>query len=117
MSTPSMVVEFDEAKIDEIFSELNQCHAPGAAVGIAVAGRPVYRKGFGLANIELPVVLSPTVRLRIGSVSKHFTCFAYMLLCERGLAGIDDAVGRFFPEVGVVISTSPIHGLEAQRSR
>lgn len=71
-----IAVEFDEKKIDAIFADINQCHLPGAAVGIAIGGKPVYRKGFGLASIELPVVLSPSIRMRIYSITKHFTCFA-----------------------------------------
>lgn len=93
-----IAVEFDEKKIDAIFADINQCHLPGAAVGIAIGGKPVYRKGFGLASIELPVVLSPSIRMRIYSITKHFTCFAYLLLCEEGRVGIDDPLGKYFPE-------------------
>lgn len=94
-----LAVEFDEKKVDAIFAELNQCHLPGAAVGIAVGGRPLYRKGFGLANMELPIVLSPSMRMRIGSTTKHFTAFAFMLLCEEGKASIDDPLGKYIPEL------------------
>src|SRR5438128_1835507 len=90
---------FDEKKIDAVFADLNQCHLPGAAVGIAIGGKPVYRKGFGLANMELSVVLSPSIRMRIYSTTKHFTCLAYMLLCEDGKAGIDDPIGKHLPEL------------------
>src|SRR5580658_3725362 len=92
-------IAFDERKIDAIFADLDQCHSPGAAVGIAIDNRPVYRKGFGLANMELPVVLSPTIRMRIASTTKHFTCLAYMLLCEEGKAALDDPIGRYVPEL------------------
>lgn len=88
---------FDEAAIDAIFADLDQAALPGAAVGIAIGGVPVYRKGFGLANMELPTRLAPDMRMRIGSTTKHFTCLAYMLLCEEGLAGIDDEIGRHVP--------------------
>ena len=47
----------DEAKIDAILAPLDQCHKPGAAVAIAIGGVPVYRKGFGLASVELPALL------------------------------------------------------------
>jgi D-aminopeptidase len=99
-------VEFEETKIDEVFAELNQCRLPGCAVGIAIHGTPVYRKGFGLASMELPVVLAPTMRMRIGSTTKHFTCLAYLLLCEEGRAGIDDPIVKYLPELHPV--THPI---------
>lgn len=98
MSVSSSVVAFDEAKVDAIFHELDRGHLPGVAVGVALKGRPLYRKGFGLANQELPVVLSPSMRMRIGSVTKQFAALAYLLLCEEGRAGIDDPIGKYFPE-------------------
>jgi CubicO group peptidase (beta-lactamase class C family) len=95
--------KFDLGKVEAIFSNLAQSHFPGAAVGIAINGRPVYRKGFGLASAELPVVLSPTIRMRIGSITKHFTSLAYLLLCEDGKAHIDQNLGTLFPELHPVI--------------
>src|SRR5262249_45341936 len=99
MRSKKMLVDFDAGKIDRIFAGLDQCHLPGAAVGIAVDGKPIYRKGFGLASMELPIVLSPTIRMRIYSTSKHFTCLAYMLLCEEGKAAIDERLGTYLPEL------------------
>jgi D-aminopeptidase len=90
---------FDETEIDAIFADVDQCHLPGAAVGIAIDGVPVYRKGFGLANMELPTLLTPSMRMRIGSTTKHFTALAYMLLCEDGFAGIDDEIATHLPDL------------------
>ncbi len=91
-------MKIKEDAIDRVFSSINQSHLPGAAVGIQINGLPVYRKGFGLASMELAQVLTPSTRMRIYSVTKHFTCLAYMLLCEEGKAEIDDPVGKHFPE-------------------
>jgi D-aminopeptidase len=60
---------------------------------------PVYRKGFGLASMELPLVLSPAIRMRIGSTTKQFTALSYMLLCEDGKASLDDPIGKYLPEL------------------
>jgi D-aminopeptidase len=103
MSDSKRVISFDEKKIDAIFADLDQCHLPGVAVGISKGGNPVYRKGFGLASMELPVVLSSTIRMRIGSVTKHFAAFAYMLLCEEGKAGVDDPIGKYLPNLHPVV--------------
>ena len=90
---------FDAKKIDTVFASLDQCDLPGAAVGIAIDGVPVYRKGFGRANLELPVLLGPSIRMRIGSTTKHMTALAFMLLCEEGRARIDDPIGKYLPEL------------------
>lgn len=91
--------EFDAKKLDAIFAHLDRCHLPGAAVGVALGGAPVYRKGFGLANMELPVVLGPATMMRIGSMTKHFAALAFLLLCEEGSAHIDDQIGQHVPEI------------------
>jgi D-aminopeptidase len=92
-------IQFAEERIDAIFAALDQSRLPGAVVGIAINGKPVYRKGFGLASMELPMVLTPATRMRIASTTKHFTALCYLLLCEKGKAGIDDSVGRFLPDL------------------
>jgi D-aminopeptidase len=99
VSSNEAAVDINEGRIDAIFAELDQNRLPGAAVGIAIGGKPVYRKGFGLASMELPVVLGPSTRMRIQSTSKHFTCLLFMLLCEEGEARLDDPIGRYIPEL------------------
>jgi CubicO group peptidase (beta-lactamase class C family) len=115
MTTPS-IAKLDSKKIDEIFSTVNQCQLPGLAVGIAIEGVPVYRKGFGLANIELPVALTPSMKMRIGSTTKHFACFAYLLLCEEGLAGLDDEIGKHIPELHAVTRRATMRQLMGHTS-
>lgn len=97
-----VIAKLDEARIDGIFAGVDQCQLPGAAVAVAIGGVPVYRKGFGLANIELPLLLGPAMRMRIGSTTKHFVALVYLLLCEEGLAGLDDPIGKYLPELHAV---------------
>jgi D-aminopeptidase len=115
---PSRVapLDFEEKAIDAIFDDLNQCHLPGAAVGVAIGGRPVYRKAFGLANMELPVVLSTTTRMRLCSTTKHFTCLAYLLLCEQGRAAIDGPVRGYLPELHPVADSVTVRHLMTHTS-
>lgn len=111
MAVGKISARFDEAEIDRIFAEVDQSHLPGAAVGIAIEGVPVYAKGFGLANMELPVLLTPRTRMRVGSTTKHFACLAYLLLCEEGLAGIDDEIGRYVDGLKPAVARAKILSL------
>lgn len=87
------------AALDALFAPFDRTDAPGFAVGVALRGRPGYRRGFGLANIELPLALSPTIRMRIGSTTKHFCVLAVMLLAEEGKLSIEDSPRRHIPEL------------------
>ncbi|HEY5758210.1 MAG TPA: serine hydrolase domain-containing protein [Steroidobacter sp.] len=89
----------DAAALDELFARYDRTDAPGFAVGVALSGTPRYRRGVGMASIELPVALSPSIRMRIGSTSKHFCVLAVMLLQEQGKLSIDDAPRKYLPEL------------------
>jgi len=87
------------AALDDLFASLNRSDAPGLAVGVAVQGKTVYRRGFGMASIEHAVANTPATRMRIGSVTKHFTCLAILLLAEDGKLDADAPVNRYLPEL------------------
>lgn len=89
----------DAAALDELFARYDRTDAPGFAVGVALNGIPRYRRGFGMASIELPVALSPSIRMRIGSTSKHFCVLAVMLLEEQGKLSIDASPRKYLPEL------------------
>lgn len=72
---------------------------PGAAVIVASADAIVFRRGYGLADLELGVPVRPEMAFRIGSETKCFTAVAVMTLVERGLLALDDPVRRHLPDL------------------
>lgn len=92
-------VRIDPAALDALLSPYDRPDAPGFAVGVALGGRPQYRRGVGLASVELPVPLSPSIRMRIGSTSKHFCVLALMLMVQEGRLTLDDSPRRYLPEL------------------
>lgn len=92
-------VSIDAAKLNDLFAPLAPPGSPGFAVGVAHHGVPVYRGGFGLASVELPLVLSPSIRMRVGSTTKHFGTLCIMLLAEDGKLSPQDSLRRHLPEL------------------
>lgn len=70
---------------------------PGIAVGIVHNGKPVYRKGFGYADVEAKTAVTPATCFRIASISKTFTAVAILQLAEAGKLALDDRVGKHLP--------------------
>ncbi len=70
---------------------------PGLAVGIIHNGKLVYRKGFGYADVELKIPITPKTCFRIASISKTFTAVAIMQLVEQGKINLDDRVEKYLP--------------------
>jgi CubicO group peptidase (beta-lactamase class C family) len=89
----------DPAVIDKLLEPFDRTNQPGFAVGVALRGVPQYRRGVGVASVELPIALSPDMRMRIGSTTKHFCALAIMLLAEDGRLSIEDTPRKYVPEL------------------
>jgi CubicO group peptidase (beta-lactamase class C family) len=91
-------VKVDEKAIEEIAGEYFSSKTPGMALLIGQRGEVVYKKGFGMADIEKGIPIDADTAFIIASITKQFTAMAVMMLKEKGLLDYDDAIGRFFPD-------------------
>ncbi|MEH7379202.1 serine hydrolase domain-containing protein [Bacillus sp. JJ1533] len=81
--------EFLQKKVDEE-------HIPNMAVTVVADGEIVFKKGYGLANIEGQVKVNPeTTMFRLGSVSKLFTWTAVMQLVEEGKLDLNTDINQY----------------------
>lgn len=89
------------ARVDPVFASLaaTAAHAPGCAAGVFRAGEVLYAKGFGLANLEHDVPITPTTTFEIASMSKQFTATAVLLLAQDGKLALGDDVRKYVPEL------------------
>ena len=87
-----------DAAVDEIFSKWSSS-TPGCAVGVAVGGKPVLVKAYGMADLEHDVRNTPDTIFEAGSVSKQFTALAVQILASEGKLSIDDPVRKYIPEL------------------
>jgi CubicO group peptidase (beta-lactamase class C family) len=86
-------------RVDAIFERWNGNDAPGCAVGVAQAGRPILTRAYGMADLERDVAATPATIYEAGSVSKQFTAAAVVLLAQEGRLSLDDDVRRYVPEL------------------
>jgi CubicO group peptidase (beta-lactamase class C family) len=87
-----------EAAVDEIFAKWTAT-TPGCAVGVAVGGKPVLLKAYGMADLEHDIRNTPDTIFEAGSVSKQFTALAVQLLAGEGKLSLDDPVRKYIPEL------------------
>lgn len=104
-----------EAQIDKLFSAYN-AKTPGVAVAVIKNGKVVFQKGYGAANLELAVPMTPKTVLNIGSVSKQFTAFAIYLLEKQGKLSLEDDVRKYVAELPLYGKTVKIKHLLAHTS-
>ncbi len=86
------------ARVDKLFAEWNRADAPGCAVGVSRNGAVVYEHGYGMANLERRVPITPETVFPIASTSKSFTAMSVVLAAERGQLSLDDEVQKYIPE-------------------
>jgi CubicO group peptidase (beta-lactamase class C family) len=86
-------------QIDALFAEHNSWDRPGLAIAVVKDGQLLYARGYGCANLEYDIPITPSTIFHVASVSKQFTCFAVVLLAEEGKLSLDDDVRKHVPEV------------------
>ena len=58
-----------QANVDSLFETYTRTNAPGVAVLIIKDGKIVFRKGYGIANLEYDAPITPSTVFDIASVS------------------------------------------------
>jgi CubicO group peptidase (beta-lactamase class C family) len=85
-------------RVDELFRSVAGGKSPGAAVAAIKEGKVVLMKGYGMANVEAGVPISPTTIFRLGSVTKSFTAIAVLQLADSGKLKLNDPLSKYVPE-------------------
>jgi CubicO group peptidase (beta-lactamase class C family) len=86
------------AAIDAIMREYDGA-VPGASVMVIRNDLVVFRKAYGLADVEKGIASTPQSNYRLASVTKQFTATAVLLLAERDALAIGDPVRRYLSEL------------------
>jgi CubicO group peptidase (beta-lactamase class C family) len=88
-----------EARVDSIFSRYARTDAPGCAVAVVKAGKILYAKGYGMADVAQGISLTPRTNFIVASTSKPFTALAVLLLANEGKLKLDDDIRKYVSEV------------------
>lgn len=86
---------------------------PGLSVAIGIGRDVVWSEGFGFADLENRVAVTPLTKFRIGSVSKAVSSIAVGRLVEQGHLDLDATVQTYvpgFPEKRWPITTRLVAG-------
>lgn len=96
-----------ENQVDNIFRKWDKTNSPGCALIIVKDEEIVYERGYGMANLEHGVPISPDSVFDIGSTSKQFTSACVLMLSRRNKLHLDDDIRKFIyemPDYGMAIS-------------
>ena len=86
-------------RVDALFASWTGPGTPGCAVSVMRGGEVAFARGYGDANLEYDVPITPSTVFHVASVSKQFTALAVALLVADGEVSWDDDVRRHVPEL------------------
>ena len=89
----------NESVYDRTFDFFNVENAPGGVIAIGQGDSIIFKKAYGLANLETGAKIDFETVFNVGSVTKQFTCFAMMLLEQEGKIDWEDDVRKHIPEL------------------
>jgi CubicO group peptidase (beta-lactamase class C family) len=86
-------------QVDGVFAKWDRTDSPGCALGVYRDGRIVYKRGYGMEDLNEDVKITPSTVFHVASMSKQFTAASIVLLAQQGKLSLDDDVRKYIPEL------------------
>ena len=84
---------------DKVFAKWDSTVSPGCALSVMQDGQIVYKRGYGMADLDHDVAITPETIFHVASISKQFTASAIVLLAQDGKLSLDDDVRKYITEL------------------
>ena len=83
--------------IDRLINEYYLDHQFMGSVLVADGGAVIFKKGYGLADVEKNIPNSPTTKFQIASITKQFVAMVIAQLAEQGKLKLEDKISEYLP--------------------
>ena len=96
---PQMLAPDVAKLVDKVFTKWDRPDSPGCALGVYRGGQIVYKRGYGMEDLNEDVHITPGTVFHVASMSKQFTAGSIVLLAQQGKLSLDDNVRKYIPEL------------------
>jgi len=86
-------------QVDKVFEKWDKPDSPGCALGVYKDGNIIYKHGYGMADLNDDVPITPATVFHVASMSKQFTAASIVLLAQQGKLSLDDDIRKYIPEL------------------
>ena len=87
------------AQIDQLVEKARtEQKLPAVSVAIEVKGHVIFKKAYGMADLENDLPATPETLVRTGSIAKPMTAVGAMQLAESGKLDLDAPIQKYCPE-------------------
>jgi len=91
--------EESATRVNAFLSRWDKNDQPGCAVGAIKDGRLIYKRAFGMANLDYDVPNTTATLFNLASASKPFTAASIVLLAQQGKLSLDDDIRKYVPKI------------------
>jgi len=88
-----------DAAVDAIFASWDVPGSPGCALAVAQDGTLKYTRGYGYANLDYDIPITPQTVFDVASITKQFNAASLTMLALEGKLSLDDNVRKWLPEL------------------
>jgi CubicO group peptidase (beta-lactamase class C family) len=88
----------DVTRIDAFIARYHELGVFNGSALVADQGKPILRKGYGLANMEWNIPNTADTKFRLGSITKQFTATLVLQMVEQGKIDLNAPLGRYLPD-------------------
>ncbi len=85
-------------KLDELMNKYTEYGQFNGSILVAEKGKVIYKKGFGMANMEWEILNHSNTKHRLGSITKQFTSMLIMQLVEQGKIKLEEPIITYLPD-------------------
>jgi CubicO group peptidase (beta-lactamase class C family) len=94
----SVLAQDKAAKIDELMKVYNSYRQFNGAVLVAENGKVIFKKGYGMANMEWNIPVETDTKFRLGSITKQFTSMLILQLVQEGKIKVEGKLTDYLPD-------------------
>ena len=82
--------------IDKIMANYSNEAEPGASVLVLKNNKVIFKKGYGVADINSMQAIKSNTNFRLASVTKQFTAMSILILEKKRKLSLEDSLSKFF---------------------
>ena len=98
LAASATLAQTKAAKIDALIGQYAANRQFNGTVLVAEKGQVIFKKGYGLANMEWNIANAPDTKFRLGSITKQFTAMLVMQLVEKNKVHLTGKVTDYLPD-------------------
>ena len=99
------------SKVDAVFLALDKKGSPDCTLAVVRQGKVIYERGYGMANLDYNLPITPKSNFYIASTLRQSTVFSLALLARQGKLSLDEAITEYFPVPAAVYGSVTVRQL------